>query len=178
MTIEEESNIIGSGSTGPTPEQWNNIKEVVDSFDKDWMIDMKIKQIKQKPKKWWEEVWFYLFPRKHTVFALYWWLKNKFHGEHREELMPLIFPIEHDNMPIPGHPIKYKMVEGWTIRKRDLRYLNKGPLARVSSGQILVPYEKGLQRIITFVKTWGPMVALIGALLTIILRIFQLTPYL
>ena len=174
MNTQNETNIMAMSNSGPTPEQSAEIERVVDRFDLDWTIDVKTKEIKRKPRNIFQKAYDIFLPRRHNVFALYWWLKNQYHRKDRVNLMPFTFPVKHDNMPIPGYPVKYEIIDGWSIPKKDLKFLVKGPLARISPPVILVPHQIGFERIKSFAKAWGPVIAVIGALLTIILRAIQI----
>ncbi len=161
-------------NNGPTPEQKAEIDRVVDRFDIDWTIDIKTKEIKRKRRNILQKVYDIFFPSRHSVFALYWWLKYQYHRKDRVNLMPFTFPIKHDNMPIPGYPMKYEIIDGWTIPKKDLKFLVKGPLARISPSVVLVPHQIGFERIKSFAKAWGPIITITAAILTIILRAIQI----
>ncbi len=174
MTADAETKIMAISANGPTPEQRDEINRVVNLFDLDWTIDVKTEQIKRKPRSILQRLRDIFWPRRHTVFALYWWLKNEYHRRDRTNLMAFTFPINHDNMPISGYPMKYEIVGDWSIPKKDLRFLIKGPLARISPEELLVPHQIGYERIKSFVKAWWPIVAFLSALLTILLRVFQL----
>ena len=88
--------------------------------------------------------------------------------------MAFTFPINHDNMPIPGYPIKYEIVDDWSIPKKDLRFLVKGPLARIAPKEILVSHQIGFERIKSFARAWGPIITVIASVLTILLRVLQI----
>ena len=166
------------GKKGPTPEQKAEIERVVARFDLDWMIDLKTKKIKRKPGNIFQKVRDIFWPRRHSVFALYWWLKYLYHQKDRQNLMAFTFPINHDNMPIPGYPIKYEIIGDWSIPKKDLRFLIKGPLARIAPEDVLVTHQIGLERIKSFAIAWGPVITLIAGGLTIIIRVLQIGVFL
>lgn len=150
------------------------IDRVVNRFDQDWMLDIKTLQIKRRPRNIFRVLWEFFLPRRHNVFALYWWCKHQFHKKDQENLMAFTFPIDHDNMPIPGYPIKYEIKGNWTIPKADRKYLTKGPLARISPNEVLVPHSIGWERFIGWAKLWWPVVALIGGIMTIVIRSHQI----
>lgn len=174
MKQQTETSIMDMSSKGPTPEQKAEIDRVVALFDLDWMIDVKTMEIRRKPRNFFQKIKDFFWPRRHSVFALYWWLKHQYHKNHRTELMAFTFPINHDNMPIPGYPMKYEIVGEWSIPKKDLKYLIKGPLARISPSVVLVPHQIGFERIKSFAKAWGPVITAIAMVLTIILRALQI----
>lgn len=162
-----------TSNNGATPEHQAEIDRVVQLFDLDWMIDVKTKEIRKKPRNMFKKLLEFFWPRRHSVFALYWWLKYEYH-KHRAKLMPFTFPIKHDNMPIPGYPMKYEIIGDWSIPKQDLKFLIKGPLARISPSVVLVPHQIGYERIKSFAKAWGPVITIIAAVFTIILRAIQI----
>lgn len=172
--MQTETKIMGMSENGPTPEQKAEIERVVKRFDLDWTIDVKTKEIKRKPRNILQKSRDIFFPRRHSVFALYWWLKDLYHKRDRVNMMAFSFPITHDNMPIPGYPMKYEINGDWSIPKTDLRFLNKGPLARISPSEVLVSHEIGLDKFKSFTRAWGPIFLLISAILTILLRVFQI----
>ena len=139
---------------GPTAEQQAEIDRVVALFDEDWMIDTATKELRRKPRSWLRIVRDSIFPRRHPVFALYWWLKRKFFKSDLEDYMPFGFPVEHDGMPIPGYPMKYELVGEWRIPKQDLKYLSHGPLAERGTGKLLVTHEIGFERARALLKQW------------------------
>jgi len=156
------------------PEQKDEIYRVVELFERDWMLSFKPLQIRRKPRNILQKARDLFAPRRHTVFGMYWWLKHKFHKPEPEQLIGYRFPIVHDNMPLPGYPIKYELIGGWHIPKKDLRFLVNGPLARVSPAQVLVPHQIGFERVKSFAKTWAPLATLFVALLTGVLRVLQI----
>ena len=174
--MNKQTEIMGI-KTGPTPEQQAEIDRVVKDFDEDWMIDVKKQQIRRKPRGFVQKVKEFFLPRRHNVFALYWWLKYEFHKKHRTDYMPFTFPVKHDNMPIPGYPMKYEIVGNWSIRKSDLKYLTKGPLARISPIEVLVPHSIGWERIVSWSKVWAAPLTVIAAILAIIVRSIQLASF-
>jgi hypothetical protein len=147
---------------------------VVSQFDEDWKIDVKTREIRRKPRGFFRKLRDYFWPRRHNVFALYWWLKHEFHRRDRQSLMAFTFPINHDNMPIPGYPIKYEIVGGWKIPKRDLKFLTKGPLARISPSEVLVPHSIGWERIRSWTKVWGPPIGALSTLVALVLGVIEL----
>ena len=158
-------------SLGPSPEQTKEIKRLTDLFDLDWEIDVDAQEIRRKPRGLVSILRDFFIPRRHSVFALYWWLNFK----HRTELMAFYPVIVSDNMPIPGYPMKYEIVGDWTIRKADLKYLFKGPLARISPPTTLVSHGIGLDRLKSFLKAWwGLLITVMTPLLTLVLKALQI----
>jgi len=166
--MDTETNIMGMDvKKGPTPEQKAEIERVVRLFDRDWMIDVKTKEIRRKQRSIFRVLRDFFYPIRHNVFALYWWLKHEFHDNNRTGLMAFTFPINHDNMPIPGYPTKYEIVNDWKIPKNDIKYLKKGPLARLKTAEILVPHSIGWERVRSWAKIWAAPLGVISSLLAI-----------
>lgn len=159
MKTDTQTEIMGMDvKKGPSPEQQAEIDRVVELFDKDWAIDVKAMEIKRKQRGFFQKLRDIFWPRRHDVFALYWWLKHEFHQKNRPNLMPFTFPVNHDNLPIPGYPMKYEIIGKWSIPKSDLKYLKKGPLARVSTNEVLVSHQIGFERFRSFIQVWWPAV--------------------
>lgn len=85
-------------------------------------------------------------------------------------MAPLGNPINSDNMPIAGFPMKYELQGGWTIPKDDLKYLMKGPLAAEGLKEVLVPHALGWQRIVLLFKQFGPVVSGVIAIVGTVVR--------
>ncbi len=146
--------------SGSTPDQLRNINALVERFDKDWFADTQTMEIRRKPREGWRKAFDVIWKRKHTVFALYWWVRRNWANE---RLIVHHYPVRSDNMPIKGFPVKCELQGGWTIPKEDLRFLTHGPLASEGLYEILVPAAVGWQRIWLFVRQFGPVVTtLIG----------------
>ena len=96
--------------TGPTPKQIAYNKKVADRFERDWTADIHSLNIKRKPRSIFRLAWEWMKPPKHDVYAMYWWVKH-YHGKYGfGGRSP--FPIDHDNTPIPGYPMKMQAI-GW-----------------------------------------------------------------
>jgi hypothetical protein len=80
-------------------------------------------------------------------------------------MIPLDNPIQSDNMPIRGFPMKYELQGGWTIPRDDLKYLMKGPLASQGLSEVLVPAALGWQRVWLFLRQFG---VILGTLITLV----------
>jgi hypothetical protein len=142
----------------PTPDQHRQIERLTKSFAEDWYLDFATKEIRHKDAQGLRRLVDLLWRRRHKVFALYWWCKKQFAEPHA---MAFPFPIRHDNMPIAGFPVKYELQGGWTIPRRDLRYLLKGPLASENLSEVLVAHDLGWQRFLNLVRKFGPLGALV-----------------
>jgi len=150
--------------TAPTPDQSREIGRAVKSFSEDWYVDFKTKEIRRNPIQGWRRWLNVIWKRKYPVFALYWWAK---HNWASELLIVFPFPIQSDNMPIEGFPMKYELLGGWTIPKDDLKYLTHGPLASEGLHNILVPASIGWQRIFEVIKQFAPVVSMAAGLVTL-----------
>lgn len=153
--------------TGPTPEQIRIIEKKVQEFDKFWYVDPHHKEIRRKNRSWWWKAKDFFWPSRQTVPAMYWWFKNEWLAQGC--LQSLTFPLDHDNMPIEGFPMKYALQGNWTIPEGDLRYLTKGPLASADFTKVLVPADLGWQKFLRIVKTYFPAgSALAGFIATLV----------
>lgn len=63
----------------------------------------------------------------------------------KPDAIRLQFPVDHDNMPIKGFPIKYKLINGWTIPNSDIKYLTNGPLVSEDLRKIIVQHNIGIK---------------------------------
>ena len=148
-----------------TPEKQKKREQLRNQFDKDWFLSFNPPQIKRKKKTFLEKVISFFRPKRHSVFALYWWLKKqRFDNENARKYE---FPIKHDNMPVKGVPMKYELNKIWTISQSDLKYLYGGPLIDHDLN-ILVPYENNWKKYIRITKLFGkiaiPVISIIGAI--------------
>lgn len=150
---------------GPTPDQLRRIDNLVKLFDKDWYADTQTKEIRRKPQTDWQRVVDVFWKRKHTVFAMYWWIKQNWANE---KLIIHEYPIRGDNMPIKGFPVKCELQGGWTIPRHDNKYLTHGPLASEGLQEILVPESRGLSFLIEVFKQFGPIATSISMVVGIV----------
>lgn len=146
----------------PTPDQIRTVDTLVQEFDEYWYLDGKTKEIRLKPFSLGRKIKNCIWKKRFTVFAMYHWAKDKWLYN---EFNRYYFPIDHDNMPIHGFPIKYELKGGWSIPKREVTFLAKGPLAAEGLHPILVPADMGWQKIVLWFKQLAPI---IGGLITII----------
>jgi len=131
-----------------------------ESVGKYWYTDFSTKELRRKPLKGFSKLLNLFWKTRHTVWEFYWWLARR---RAEEDMIVFGNPIQSDNMPIPGFPMKYELQGGWTISRSDLKYLIKGPLASEGLTEILVPAALGWQRLWLFVRQFAPVVgALIG----------------
>lgn len=148
----------------PTPDDLRRIDQAVAAFDRDWYPDVATKEIRRKPRTHRKRLLDFLWRRKHTVFAMYWWAKQNWSSE---RLIVFSFPLRHDNMPLKGFPVKTELQGGWTIPKDDLKYLKAGPLASEGLHEILVPADIGWRRLLGFAKQVAPLATICSAGVTV-----------
>lgn len=141
---------------GPTPDQIRTIDTLVQEFDKYWCLDGNTKEIRLKRISLGRRIMNFFWKKRFTVFAMYHWAKHKWISS---EFNRYHFPIDHDNMPIHGFPMKYELRGGWSIPKRELSFLSKGPLAAEGLHPILVPAHIGWQKIVLWFKQLAPVIA-------------------
>lgn len=145
---------------GPTPDQLRTIDKLVADFEAAWYLDVGTKEIRLKPMSISQKLRSMFWKKRYPVFALYHWAKDKWLlGEFNR----YPFPIDHDNMPIRGFPMKCELQGGWTIPQSDLKHLIKGPLASEGLNEILVPAALGWQRLWLFIRQYAPVVGTIAA---------------
>jgi hypothetical protein len=109
-----------------TPEDERNINKSKKEFEANWYVDFKNKEILRKPMSLANRIKNFFWKDRFYIYPLYWWCKCRWA---EENLMSLPFPIQSDNMPNSGFPMKYELQGGWTIPERDRKYLYKGPLS-------------------------------------------------
>lgn len=110
----------------PTPDQKRNIEKEKTSFGDNWYLDLTTIEIRRKKLKWWRIPLYFFWPKKNSIFAMYWWRKHE--RLSNESARSFDFPLKPDNIPIEGHPTKYILQGKWTIPKGDLKFLSGGPL--------------------------------------------------
>lgn len=134
----------------PTQKQMDKIKELANRFDVDWCFNPATKEIILKDKKWYLRFVDIFWPKTHTVYALYWWVKCYWSKYNMMGLAP--YPIKGDNMPVEGLPIKFELINGWSIPKNSLKRLYDGPLMSNRLTEILVPYESFTNKLVRWAK--------------------------
>lgn len=149
---------------GPTPDQQREIAEARKELSRYWYTDLKTKELRRRPLVGLPRLLNFFWKKRHTVWQFYWWLTYR---RAEEDMIPLSNPIQSDNMPIKGFPIKYELLGGWTIPRKDLKYLKNGPLAAEGLQQILVPVALGWPRVLEFVKQFAPIAVTFASLTTI-----------
>jgi hypothetical protein len=131
--------------------------EARDEVAQSWYADLTTKELRRKPLIGIWRVVDFFWKQKLPVWKFYWWLAYR---SADAEMMPLGNPIQSDNMPIKGFPMKYELQSGWTIPKKDLKYLSDGPLATQGLQNILVPAALGWPRVLEVVKQYAPVITL------------------
>jgi hypothetical protein len=132
-----------------TPEDERNINKSKKEFEANWYVDIKTKEIRRKPLSCANKLKNLFWKDRFSIYSLYWWCKFRWA---EESLISSPFPIQSDNMPILGFPMKYELQGGWTIPTRDRKYLYKGPLASENLDTVIVSHQLGFQRFLNFLK--------------------------
>jgi hypothetical protein len=150
---------------GPTPEQKRRIEKAKTELSEFWYVDFNTKEIRHKESSRLQKFIEIFWKKRNSVGELYWWIKYRFA---KEDAMPFHFPIQSDNMPIEGFPMKYELKGGWTIPSNDLKYLTKGPLASEGLSKVLVQHALGWKRVVLLIKQYGPiltgLIAIVGTI--------------
>jgi len=147
-------------------------EKLVKSFSEDWEIDTSIEPtIRYKKVAGIHGLWKKYFGKKHSVFAMYWFFKHDRLNNH--ESRKFYFPIEHDNMPVSGVPMKYEMQGTWQIDEGDLKYLYGGPLID-QDGDLLVPVDTKIKKLQRFIQLAAPFLVFTSAAIGIIIKLPQL----
>jgi hypothetical protein len=158
---------------GPTADQKRKIQRAFERLKPHWTIDIDTKEIRHRELTRTERVRNLLWPKKHTVWELYWWLRHM-HLEH--PIMPALGnPINSDNMPIDGHPTKYELQSGWTIPTAHVKFLKSGPLMAENLTKILVPSSSGLSIVLDFAKQIAPLFTIASAFVAIAIKWDEVT---
>jgi hypothetical protein len=119
--------------------QKDKIQRLINKFSEDWEINItNFPTIRHKKKKGLQRVLQKFFGRKHRVIALYYFI-NKAYSEN-SEYMKYWFPIDHDNTPVNGVPLKFSLDSSWNISDDDLKYLYEGPLVDQNGIVLVQPY--------------------------------------
>lgn len=155
----------------PTPEQTRRIKKAHSDLQEYWNINPKTKEIfRIKENTRLAKFKRFFWKKKHTVWEFYWWIKQRWS---QSDTIVFPFPINSDNMPIKGFPMKYELLNGWTIPKSDLKYLTNGPLASEGLQSILVQHNIGLKKIYKILGQYGRIITATMATISFILLIVK-----
>lgn len=156
--------------TGPTPAQTRKLKEAFESVDKNWYVDTAVKEFRRKPMTIVEQILDFFWKKKHTVWEFYWWVRYR---QRESDMLPLGNPIESDNLPVAGFPMKYKLNDDWSICEDDLEYLIKGPLVDQSLCEVLVPSAVECKKIWLFIQQYFRIAASIATFIGVVYRYFD-----
>lgn len=137
----------------PKKNDIKKINAIFNRLDKYWYADVQTKELKRKDRAWYTWPYDFIFNRKHTMCEFYWWLKQA-----HLSFMNMDRPLMSDNLPVKGVPMKYELLNGWSIPKEDLKHLYKGPLMSEGLDELLVPVSNRWQE---FMILSGKAIALL-----------------
>lgn len=149
------------------PDQIRRIKSAVSDVDIYWYADTSTKEIRRHLQRGTSRAIEVVWPHKHEVREIYWWIAENWA---KPNLVVFHYPMQHDNMPLTGFPMKFELQGGWTIPQSDIIYLKNGPLASEGLHTILVLANLGWRRILELGKQIAPIFSIIGVLVTIIVK--------
>ena len=152
---------------GPTPDQQRKRQQAYESVGKYWYTDFATKELRHKPLKGFAKFINVFWKTRHTVWEFYWWLARR---RAEEDMMPFRNPIQSDNMPTKGFPMKYELQGGWTIPQSDRKYLMKGPLTSEGLSEILVPAAVGWRRLLLLLRQFGAVVVAVISIVGAVIR--------
>ena len=130
-----------------TPEHKRNINKCIKKFEANWYADFETKEIRRKPMSRMTRIKNFFWKDRFSICSLYWWCRHRW-LEGNAAKYP--FPIQSDNMPISGFPMKYELQGGWTIPTCELKFLYKGPLVSENLDAVVVPHLLGFQMLLSF----------------------------
>jgi hypothetical protein len=155
-----------------SPEEQRRIKKAIEKVDQFWTIDFNNLEIRHKPiisrlKRFFNFFW----KKKVTVMELYRWVQSRLADD-----VGIAYPIamESDRVPIVGYPRKFRLLNDWSIAKKDLKYIIDGPLSTQDYKTILVDHNVGLGRVKKFLSQYGAIVTTFAATIGIIKWILEL----
>lgn len=137
----------------------SNKNSTISKMNKYWYIDTMKLEIGLKKTPWYINIFNWLTIKRFSVRELYIFIYNHFHSEENiVSLMPIPFPIDHDNIKKPkGVPFNYVMQNDWKITDNALRKLIKGPLISEHGYILLVKTDSQKEivfRIISKIIVW------------------------
>jgi hypothetical protein len=140
------------------------MQQARDDVGRFWYTDLKTKELRRRALKGLPRLIDVFWKKKHTVLQFYWWLAQR-----RADVDMIVFdnPIQSDNMPIKGFPMKYELLGGWTIPHADLKYLKGGPLAEEGLQRILVPASLGWPRVLEVFRQVAPIATTLAGIATL-----------
>ena len=120
-------------------------KKLAKAFSEDWELELNdIPKIRYKKIAGVKGLYKKIRRKKHTVFAMYWFFNYEY--VRNEHLQKFHFPINHDNTPVKGVPMKYTLQGRWIIDDEDLSYLRAGPLLDQDYMEIVKPEPQNGKR--------------------------------
>lgn len=152
---------------GPTPEQQRKTREAYESVGKYWYTDLATQELRRKPLTGLRWVINIFWKKRHTLWEFYWWLAYR---RAQEDMIIYGNPIQSDNMPLKGFPVKCELQGGWTIPRCDLKYLTHGPLASEGLGEILVPASIGWRSVWEFVRQFAAVLGAVTAFASFVVK--------
>jgi hypothetical protein len=131
------------------PNSWQKkeVEDLIADTSKYWVVDFPKQTIKRKQLGLREKMK-YLTGKRQSVRALYFYIRKM---QSTEEGMPFPDVMDHDNLPIPGFPIKYTLKSPYKIERKDQKWLNKGPLYSQTERKVIVA-AKSKRRIKSILK--------------------------
>ena len=159
----------------PSPDQIRRMNEEAAQFELDWYFDTNTKEIRHRELRFIEKLTDIIWRRRHRVRAMYWWVKYNWATE---KLIVFHFPLRHDNMPIPGFPMKSELQGGWTIPESDLKCLRDGPLASENLTRLLVPADLGWRQLFKTAKQFAPVITIVAGTVTVLTNSERLLEFL
>lgn len=128
-------------------------------MENDWVIDTVNYEIKLKKQSWYIVFWYWITLKRYTVKDLYIYVYEHFHAPERiAELMPIAFPIDHDNIKKPkGVPYNYVLQGAWSIPEEYSKKLIKGPLISEDGATLIVKtdsYVHIISRLVGRIIMW------------------------
>ena len=121
-------------------------------MSKDWIIDTHNLEIRLRNRPWYIKFWHWITLKRYTVRELYIYVYEHFHHPSRiAQLMPIEFPIDHDNIKKPKEvPFNCVMQGGWEIPREYANKLIKGPLISEDGASLIVKTDSHFDIFIRF----------------------------
>ena len=107
-------------------------------FARRWEFDVTNREFRRRTQPWWGRALDLLLGRRQNATAL-WAFATREWAE--ASYMGFAFPLQDDGLPIPGFPRKFALQSGYSIRKKDWRFLKGGAIYSRDLGRLIVsPY--------------------------------------
>ena len=138
-------------------------------LEKGWTLDFNQKIISKKPTLIISWIATSLGLCKTSVSDLYKTISRTFSTA---EFMNYSLPIEHDNfVKPPNYPYYFRLINGWTIDKRSVKFLNKGPIFSENGTRVIVSEKIFIKTILSniwkFIIAVGVLLGILASLLAI-----------